>query len=40
MRALKLIHVERTEYRLDDAAQAYRDLAAGEVTGRAVVVPG
>ena len=34
------IHVERTEYSLDDAAQAYRDLAAGEVTGRAVVVPG
>jgi alcohol dehydrogenase, propanol-preferring len=29
-----------TTYTLDDAAQAYEDLAAGEVRGRAVVVPG
>lgn len=29
-----------TRYGLDDAAQAYRDLAAGAIEGRAVVVPG
>ncbi|BBX18413.1 oxidoreductase [Mycolicibacterium duvalii] len=34
-----LVHVESTTYSLDDAAQAYRDLAAGKVRGRAVVVP-
>jgi alcohol dehydrogenase, propanol-preferring len=33
------VQVEHTVYSLDDAARAYRDLAAGEVTGRAVVVP-
>ncbi|MGE2735448.1 zinc-binding dehydrogenase [Mycolicibacterium vaccae] len=34
-----LIHVETTTYSLDDAAQAYRDLAAGKVRGRAIIVP-
>ncbi len=34
-----LIHAEHTEYSLDDAARAYRDLADGEVKGRAVIVP-
>lgn len=34
-----LVHVESTIYSLDDAAQAYRDLAEGKVRGRAVVVP-
>jgi propanol-preferring alcohol dehydrogenase len=33
------VRVEYTQYSLDDAAQAYRDLAAGQVAGRAVVVP-
>ncbi len=37
--ARQLIRVESTEYSLDDAATAYRDLAAGNVRGRAVVVP-
>lgn len=34
-----LVHTESTTYSLDDAAQAYRDLQAGKVDGRAVVVP-
>lgn len=34
-----LIQVETCDYSLDDATQAYRDLAAGHVRGRAVVVP-
>jgi propanol-preferring alcohol dehydrogenase len=34
-----LLHAETTLYTLDDAAQAYRDLARGAVSGRAVVVP-
>ena len=34
-----LLKAESTLYTLDDAAQAYRDLAHGTVTGRAVVVP-
>jgi propanol-preferring alcohol dehydrogenase len=34
-----LLAAETTIYTLDDAAQAYRDLAHGTVTGRAVVVP-
>ncbi len=34
------ISVAHTTYPLDDAVQAYRDLAAGTVTGRAVIVPG
>jgi propanol-preferring alcohol dehydrogenase len=34
-----LIAAEKTIYTLDDAAQAYRDLAHGTVRGRAVVVP-
>ena len=34
-----LVGVESTTYTLDDSAQAYRDLAAGEVLGRAVIVP-
>lgn len=33
------VHVESTTYALDDALQAYRDLADGKVRGRAVVVP-
>ena len=33
------VSTERTVYSLDDAAQAYRDLRDGRVTGRAVVVP-
>jgi propanol-preferring alcohol dehydrogenase len=28
-----------TTYPLSDAGQAYRDLASGEVRGRAVIVP-
>ncbi|MFC4783821.1 NAD(P)-dependent alcohol dehydrogenase [Nocardioides sp. MAHUQ-72] len=35
----KLLHAETTIYTLDDAEQAYRDLAHGTVSGRAVVVP-
>lgn len=34
-----LVSVESTTYSLDDSAQAYRDLAAGRVLGRAVIVP-
>jgi alcohol dehydrogenase, propanol-preferring len=34
-----LVSVESTVYSLDDSPQAYRDLAAGTVLGRAVVVP-
>jgi propanol-preferring alcohol dehydrogenase len=34
-----LVHAESTIYTLDDAAQAYQDLAHGTVRGRAVVVP-
>jgi propanol-preferring alcohol dehydrogenase len=33
------VSTERTVYSLDDAAQAYRDLHDGRVSGRAVVVP-
>lgn len=33
------VTVEHTVYSLDDAAQAYRDLHAGQVIGRAVIVP-
>ena len=33
------VKAESTVYSLDDAAQAYRDLHDGKVTGRAVVVP-
>jgi propanol-preferring alcohol dehydrogenase len=35
----KLLHADTTIYTLDDAVQAYRDLAHGTVNGRAVVVP-
>ncbi|GAA1970285.1 NAD(P)-dependent alcohol dehydrogenase [Nocardioides panacihumi] len=35
-----LIDVETCEYSLEDAAQAYVDLAQGRVRGRAVVIPG
>ena len=34
-----VVRVEHTVYSLDDAAQAYQDLEAGTVRGRAVVVP-
>ena len=34
-----LLTAETSLYTLDDAAQAYRDLAHGTVNGRAVVVP-
>ena len=34
-----VVRVEHTVYSLDDAAQAYVDLEAGKVRGRAVVVP-
>lgn len=34
-----LVHSEATRYSLDDAAKAYVDLAAGNVRGRAVIVP-
>jgi propanol-preferring alcohol dehydrogenase len=34
------VQVEHTVYRLDDAVAAYRALEQGEVTGRAVIVPG
>ena len=34
-----LVHVEHTKYSLDDAPQAYKDLIAGKVKGRAVIVP-
>jgi propanol-preferring alcohol dehydrogenase len=33
------IHVEHTVYSLDDGPRAYRDLQAGNVSGRAVIVP-
>lgn len=33
------IHVEHSVYKLDDALQAYHDLKAGKVKGRAVVIP-
>ena len=34
-----VIHVEHSVYKLDNAVQAYRDLKAGTVKGRAVVIP-
>jgi propanol-preferring alcohol dehydrogenase len=34
-----VVHAEHTVYRLEDAAQAYEDMRAGHVRGRAVVVP-
>lgn len=34
-----LVHSEATRYTLENAAQAYLDLAAGKVRGRAVIVP-
>ncbi len=34
-----LLHPDITRFTLEDAPEAYRRLAAGEVTGRAVVVP-
>ena len=34
-----LVSVESTTYPLDQGAQVYRDLAAGTVLGRAVIVP-
>jgi propanol-preferring alcohol dehydrogenase len=34
------IHITATHYPLDQAMQAYRDLAAGSVDGRAVITPG
>jgi propanol-preferring alcohol dehydrogenase len=34
-----LIHAEHTRYSLDDSAEAYVDLVAGTVKGRAVIVP-
>ena len=34
-----LIHAEHTRYSLADSAEAYIDLAAGTVRGRAVIVP-
>lgn len=34
-----LIHSEHSRYSLDDSAEAYVDLAAGTVRGRAVIVP-
>lgn len=37
--ARRLVHAEHTVYGLDDAPRAYRDLAAGRVKGRAVIVP-
>jgi propanol-preferring alcohol dehydrogenase len=40
MGARGLLTPETTRYSLDDAATAYRDLAAGSVNGRAIVVPG
>ncbi|QUQ63830.1 NAD(P)-dependent alcohol dehydrogenase [Kutzneria sp. CA-103260] len=33
------LHAEITTFPLDDAAEAYRRLEAGEITGRAVIVP-
>jgi propanol-preferring alcohol dehydrogenase len=34
-----LVHAESTTYSLDNAVQAYKDLQAGKVKGRAVIVP-
>ena len=34
-----MVHAEHSTYSLDNAAQAYKDLAAGKVKGRAVIVP-
>ena len=34
-----LVHAEMTTYSLDNAVQAYKDLQAGQVKGRAVIVP-
>ncbi len=34
-----LIHAEHSRYSLDDSAEAYVDLAAGTVRGRAVIIP-
>ena len=34
------LHAEVTTFALDDAIEAYRRLEAGEITGRAVIVPG
>jgi propanol-preferring alcohol dehydrogenase len=34
-----LLHIESVRYSLDDAAAAYRDLHAGKIRGRAVIVP-
>ncbi|MFT3900145.1 MAG: NAD(P)-dependent alcohol dehydrogenase [Gordonia sp. (in: high G+C Gram-positive bacteria)] len=34
-----LIHVETTDYRLDDYAKAFADLEAGTLPGRAILVP-
>ena len=34
-----LIHAEHTVYSLDNALQAYKDLQAGTIKGRAVIVP-
>jgi len=33
------LHAEITTFALDDALEAYRRLEAGEITGRAVIVP-
>lgn len=38
--ARKLVEPKITLYRLDEAMDAYRAMAAGETEGRAVVVPG
>lgn len=37
--ARDLVRVESTRYSLDQAVQVYRDLAAGKIVGRAVIVP-
>ena len=34
-----LVHAEHSVHRLEDAPRVYRDLAAGKVKGRAVIVP-
>jgi propanol-preferring alcohol dehydrogenase len=34
-----LVHAEHTVYSLDNAMQAYKDLQAGTLKGRAVIVP-
>jgi len=34
-----LIHAEHSKYSLEDSAEAYRDLVAGTVRGRAVIIP-